>query len=78
MPRNSARLATGMRVIVPTLIVRISPALISSYSLERPIPVSRHASGMRTVKAVEALGAWAGSSWEAADTRPFYSGFRAP
>ncbi len=30
IPRNSARLSMGTRVIVPTLIVRISPALISS------------------------------------------------
>jgi hypothetical protein len=66
-----------MRVIVPTLIVRISPALISSYSLERPMPVSRHASGMRTVRAVGALGARARSSWEAADTWVVYNGLKA-
>jgi hypothetical protein len=67
-PRNLARLATGMRVIVPTLMVRISPALISSYSSERPIPVRRHASGMRTVKAVEELGGRGYSDGDASDT----------
>jgi hypothetical protein len=62
---------------VPTLIAWISPALISSYSFERPIPVRRHASGIRTVRAVGALGAGGRLGWEAADTWLVYIGFRA-
>lgn len=58
----------GTSVIVPTLITRISPALISSYSFERPMPVSRHASGMRTVRAAGGLSTLGLFGEGAADT----------
>jgi hypothetical protein len=50
------------------LITRISPALISSYSFERPMPVSRHASGMRTVRAAGGLSTLGLFGEGAADT----------
>jgi hypothetical protein len=44
------KLAILTNVAVPILTVSTSPGLISSYSFDRPIPVKRRASGMRTVR----------------------------
>lgn len=45
---NAVRAAIGTIVIVPTLMISIFPAAISSYIFDRPMPVRRQASGILT------------------------------